>query len=172
MSDTTLRIAGVVRESITDGPGVRFTVFAQGCPHRCEGCHNPQTWPFEGGALVTVGAVIAKMKADPLLQGLTLSGGEPFCQAGPMAALAKAAHAEGYDVVVYTGYTFEALLAMGQKDPDVRALLEVADLLVDGPFIRAQKSYALRFRGSANQRILDVKKSLVAGAAVLAEAYN
>ncbi|NLK39302.1 MAG: anaerobic ribonucleoside-triphosphate reductase activating protein [Clostridiales bacterium] len=156
----TITIAGIVRESITDGPGIRFTVFAQGCPHHCEGCHNPQTWPFTGGTPVTVKTIIAKMKADPLLRGITLSGGEPFCQAAPMVALAKAAKAEGYDVVVYTGYTFEELLRMGERDQSVIDLLKQTDILVDGPFIKEKKSYDLRFRGSANQRIIDVPKSL------------
>lgn len=155
-----LHLAGVVRESIVDGPGIRYTVFAQGCPHRCQSCHNPQTWCFEGGVETDTGRIISEMKKNPMLKGLTLSGGEPFCQGMPMAELAREAHSSGYDVITYTGFTFEELLNKAKTEEGVLALLEETDILVDGPFIQDQKSYDLRFRGSANQRIIDVKSSL------------
>lgn len=155
-----LHLAGVVRESIVDGPGIRYTVFAQGCPHRCQSCHNPQTWCFEGGVETDTGRIISEMKKNPMLKGLTLSGGEPFCQGMPMAELARGAHSSGYDVITYTGFTFEELLNKAKTEEGVLALLEETDILVDGPFIQDQKSYDLRFRGSANQRIIDVKSSL------------
>lgn len=152
-----LRIAGVVKESIVDGPGIRFVVFAQGCPHHCDGCHNPATHDFNGGQLVTIDTIIAEMKKNPLLDGITLSGGEPFEQSEGFGELARRAQVAGYHVMTYTGYTYEALLA--QKDQPWQRLLEQTDLLVDGRFEVAQKSLRLKFRGSQNQRIIDVKKS-------------
>ena len=160
-----MRIANTVTDSIVDGPGLRFTVFTQGCPHRCPGCHNPDTHDPAGGREVSVEALAAEMGKDPLLQGLTLSGGEPFAQAADCARLAKAAHAVGWTVWTYTGYRFETLLA--RQDPAWRALLEETDVLVDGPFLEEEKSYDLRFRGSRNQRLIRVKESLAQGKVVL-----
>jgi anaerobic ribonucleoside-triphosphate reductase activating protein len=164
-----LRLAGIVRESIVDGPGVRFVVFAQGCPHRCPGCQNPQTWSFGGGFEVKTETIIAEMKRNPLLKGLTLSGGEPFCHPSGMAELAREARLHGFDVVAYTGFTFEELLEQQKKDTSIRTLLEQIDLLIDGPFIGHLKSYELIFRGSSNQRIINVKSSLLYGYAVDAD---
>ncbi len=161
-------MAGVVPESIVDGPGIRFAVFVQGCPHGCPGCHNPQTHPFEGGEVRKIEELFAQFRQDPLLKGVTLSGGEPFCQAAPLAELAKLVHGVGKDVAVYTGYVYEELLAM--EDPGVQDLLAETDLLIDGPYVEAQRNLELRFRGSENQRLIDVKKSLAAGRAVLWEA--
>lgn len=159
-----IRISGVVQDSIVDGPGLRLTVFTQGCPHRCPGCHNPHTHDFEGGYDEHIDVLAEKMRRNPLLDGLTLSGGEPFAQAGAAAQLAKRAHELGLSVWTYSGYTFEQLLQM--QDAHVRALLGETDVLVDGPFILEQRSLELKFRGSANQRILDMKKSLKAGLAI------
>ena len=161
-----LRISGIVRESVVDGPGIRFVVFTQGCPHHCPGCHNPDTHPFDGGKLVNIERILAEVDKNPLLKGLTLSGGEPFCQPGPLAELARKAHARGLDVMVYSGYTLEQLLEKAETEPEVGALLREADVLVDGRFIEAEKSLILKFRGSRNQRILDVKKSLSEGGPV------
>lgn len=168
---TKIRLAGVIRESIVDGPGIRMTVFCQGCPHHCRGCHNEQTWDFEGGYDSTVEKIIEEAKKDKLIKGLTLSGGEPFAQAEAMAELARQAKENGYDIFCYTGYTFEKLLSDFARHPEYRELLEQCDWLVDGPFILEEKSLMLHFRGSKNQRILDVKKSLEEGKAVLS-AYN
>ena len=96
---TVIRIAGVVKESIVDGPGIRYVVFAQGCKHNCKGCHNPHTHSFEGGSIVEVDSIISEMKRNPLLDGITLSGGEPFEQAEGFAVLAQKARANGYDVI-------------------------------------------------------------------------
>ena len=156
-----------IRESIVDGPGLRFTVFTQGCPHRCPGCHNPGTHDPAGGREVSVAELAAELSGNPLTDGLTLSGGEPFCQAAECAALARIARERGLNVWAYTGYTYERLLA--GEVPDALALLEQVDVLVDGPFVEAEKSYAALFRGSANQRLIDVPKSLAAGAVVLWE---
>ena len=162
-----LTIAGVIKESIVDGPGIRYTVFTQGCPHHCPGCHNPQTWAFEGGQKTTPQELFADFQKDPILKGVTFSGGEPFCQAAECAALARIARERGLNVWAYTGYTYERLLA--GEVPDALALLEQVDVLVDGPFVEAEKSYAALFRGSTNQRLIDVPKSLAAGAVVLWE---
>ena len=161
-----LRIAGVIRESVVDGPGIRFVVFTQGCPHHCPGCHNPETHPFEGGKLVDTSRVLEEILKNPLLKGATFSGGESFCQPGPLAELAKELHEKGRDVMVYSGFTFEQLCEKAKTEPDVKALLEQADVLVDGRFIEAQKSLLLKFRGSENQRILDLPQSLKEGRAV------
>ena len=161
-------MAGVVPESIVDGPGIRYAVFVQGCPHGCPGCHNPQTHPFAGGQVRDTGELFAQIQKNPLLKGVTLSGGEPFCQAAPLAELARQVHGVGKDVVAYTGYVYEDLLAM--EDPAVQALLGETDLLIDGPYVQAQRDLELCFRGSESQRLIDVKQSRAAGHAVLWEA--
>ena len=165
-----LRLAGVVSESIVDGPGIRFVIFTQGCPHACPGCQNPQTHDFAGGADVSLDELLGQALANPFVKGVTFSGGEPFCQAAALLPLALALKAEGRHLMAYTGYTFEELLAL--DDPAVRPLLSTLDLLVDGRFILAEKSLELKFRGSANQRVLDVPASLAADAPVWAEAYR
>ena len=164
-----LRISGIIRESVVDGPGVRFVVFTQGCPHHCPGCHNPDTHSFEGGKLVDINRIAGEISQNPLLKGVTLSGGEPFCQPGPLAELAHIVHAKGLDVMVYSGYTFEQLLKRAETEPDVQALLSETDVLVDGRFIQAEKSLLLKFRGSKNQRILDIPQSLAKGEPIWAE---
>ncbi len=166
----TLRIAGMARESIVDGPGMRYTVFTQGCPHHCPGCHNRQTHDFNGGRDIQLDELLEDICRNPIIQGVTFSGGEPFSQPGPLSELAAELKKRSKHIMVYTGYTFEQLLEM--EDPAVRRFLEQADLLVDGPFIQAERNIELRFRGSANQRILDVPKSLEENAPVWAEQYR
>ena len=160
----TLRLAGFAGDSIVDGPGIRFTTFCQGCPHHCPGCQNPETWPFEGGFEVTPEDVVEHVKRNPLTRGVTFSGGEPFAQAAAHAELARQLKAAGYEVASYTGYTFEQLLE--EQDPAKLDLLQQLDILVDGPFRQEELSLELRFRGSANQRILNVPQSLAQGKAV------
>ena len=162
-----MRIANTVSDSIVDGPGLRFTVFTQGCPHRCPGCHNPDTHDPAGGREVTVEELTEKLLSNPLTDGLTLSGGEPFCQAEECAKLAAAAREKGLNVWTYTGYTYERLIS--GEVPGAMDLLAQTDVLVDGPFVEAQKSYAALFRGSTNQRLIDVPRSLAAGQVVLWE---
>jgi len=164
---SVIRLAGIVPESITDGPGLRFTVFTQGCPHRCVGCHNPETWQLEGGYDSTTDQLISEMKKNPLLKGITLSGGEPFLQSTSLAGLAEAAHTSGFDVITFTGYSFEELLEMTKSDDGVMALLRQTDILIDGRFVQELKSYDLNFKGSSNQRAIDVKRSLENGRVVL-----
>ena len=149
-----LNVCGVEPESIVDGKGIRFVVFVQGCPHRCPGCHNPQSHPFEGGTVMNTEELFRKICENPLLKGVTFSGGEPFCQPEPLAELGKMVHARGLDVTTYTGYLYEDLLAM--ENPGVRDLLRETDILVDGPFLQEQKDLTLRFRGSGNQRVIDL----------------
>ena len=162
-----IRIAGTVDDSIVDGPGFRFVVFMQGCLHHCPGCHNPETHDFAGGRTVDTDAIVAQMRANPLLDGLTLSGGDPMEQPAPCAELARQAHALGLNVWCYTGYTLEQLLQ--EADPDRMALLRETDVLVDGPFLLAQRSLELKYCGSRNQRLIDVKKTLAAGVPTLWE---
>lgn len=169
MDATPLRLAGVIRESVVDGPGWRFVVFSQGCPHHCEGCHNPQTHDFDGGYMSTVGNIVKAVKEDPLLKGVTLSGGDPFVQADNFAVLAREVHNLGLDVITYTGYTVEQLMQGMDKNEGWRHLLEETDILVDGKFVLAKKSLNCKFRGSTNQRVIDPKKSIAAGKAVETE---
>ncbi len=171
MSDKVLKIAGVVRESIVDGPGIRFTIFCQGCPHNCEGCHNMQTHDFEAGSDCTLDKLINAIDENPLLQGVTFSGGEPFSQPGPLADLAQMIKERGKNIISYSGWTFEQLLEKGKDDPQILRLLSNIDILIDGPFILAQRDLSLLFRGSTNQRILDVPASLKVQKAVLKEEY-
>ncbi|HCC34644.1 MAG TPA: anaerobic ribonucleoside-triphosphate reductase activating protein [Ruminococcaceae bacterium] len=163
----TVRLAGTVPESVVDGPGFRFVVFAQGCPHRCPGCHNPATHDFEGGFVAVPEDIIAQAKKNPLLKGVTLSGGEPFAQAEGFAEIARLAREAGLDVITYTGYTFEELLK--GDIPGAHGLLGFTDILVDGRFEIENKSPLLKFRGSSNQRVLDTAASLAAGKAVTCE---
>ena len=162
-----MRIANTIQDSIVDGPGLRFTVFTQGCPHHCPGCHNPETHDPEGGKEVTVEELAARMVSNPSTGGLTLSGGDPFLQAAECAGLARLAHEQGRDVWTYTGYTYEQLLSEG--DPARLALLAETDVLVDGPFVEKLKSYAALFRGSTNQRLIDLNKTRERGEVVLWE---
>ncbi len=163
-----LRIAGTVNDSIVDGPGIRFTVFVQGCPHNCRGCHNPQTHDFNGGTITDTEELLEKIKSNPLLDGVTFSGGEPFCQAGALASLGKEIKKLGLNIVTYTGYTFEQLYSSREQN-NWNDLLKVTDVLIDGPFILEQKDWEIKFRGSSNQRYIDCQKSLEQGIAVETE---
>ena len=158
-----LDLAGIVSDSIVDGPGIRTTVFCQGCPHHCEGCHNPETWEFGCGTPMEEERILEIVRSNPLCRGVTFSGGEPFAQAEGFARLAKLLKAHRYEVAAYSGYTFEQLL---RGTPAQRELLGCIDVLIDGPFLLEQRSLQLPFRGSRNQRILNVPESLSRGEAV------
>lgn len=164
-----IKLSGLVPESFVDGPGIRFTIFTQGCPHRCEGCHNPETHDFNSGRMADVDKIFDKIIENPLIKGVTFSGGEPFSQPEPLAYLAAKLKNKGYHVMSYSGYTFEQLYDMSKENNHIRDLLENLDILVDGPFILSERSLELRFRGSKNQRIIDVHKSLDTGKAVVIE---
>ena len=165
----TLRLSGIVRESIVDGNGLRFVVFCQGCPHRCPGCHNPQTYDFSGGREVPLDRILTEIRKNPLLRGVTFSGGEPFCQAAAFAELGRQIKALPglLDVTVYSGYTYEQLAVKALSDPETAALLEVSDFLIDGPYLEDQRDLSLLFRGSRNQRYIDLKRTLRRGTPVL-----
>lgn len=143
----TIRLAGVVRESIVDGPGIRFTVFVQGCPHHCPGCHNPQTHDPEGGYDCAPQRLLEEIDRDPLVRGVTLSGGEPMEQAEALLPFAREVRARGPGSCDFSGYTFEQLLEMGTRRPAVRELLSLAFLLVDGRFVLAERDLTLSFPG-------------------------
>ncbi|MCL2566190.1 MAG: anaerobic ribonucleoside-triphosphate reductase activating protein [Defluviitaleaceae bacterium] len=160
-----VKIAGIVNDSIVDGPGLRLTVFSQGCPHNCKGCHNPQTHDFDGGYYIDTDEIIEMASNNPLLSGVTLSGGEPFMQVQPMAEIAEKAHEIGLNVIIYTGYTWEELMA----NEGFRGLALAADYVVDGQFAEALRTLDMPFVGSSNQRVIDVKKSMERGKAVLHE---
>lgn len=152
-----LNLSGILPDSIVDGPGIRTTVFAQGCPHHCPGCHNPETWPFGSGTDMEEDTIFQIVRSNPLCRGVTFSGGEPFAQPEGFTRLAQLLKEAGYEVAAYTGYTFEALLAGSEAQ---KCLLSKLDILIDGPFLLAEKSLEVPFRGSRNQRILDVPQSL------------
>ncbi|MGI6401194.1 MAG: anaerobic ribonucleoside-triphosphate reductase activating protein [Thermoguttaceae bacterium] len=159
-----IRIAGVVRDSIVDGPGLRYTLFVQGCPRRCPGCHNPQTHDPEGGVETTTERLLKDVASDPLLDGVTFSGGEPFMQAAALAEMASEIRKIGLNIVVYTGYTWEELRKAKRRDWD--KLISLADVIVDGPFVHELRDWRLNFKGSTNQRYIDAKKSLAKGRVV------
>jgi anaerobic ribonucleoside-triphosphate reductase activating protein len=164
-----VRIAGITKESVVDGPGIRMVIFAQGCPHQCEGCHNPQTHDPDQGLLMETDEILNMVAQARLIRGVTLSGGEPFLQAKPFSLLAKEIRLKNLDVVTYTGFTFEELLAISLKRPAVRALLANTDILVDGPYLAAERDLRLAFRGSRNQRLINVRRSLNEGRTILWE---
>ena len=152
----SIRIAGVVRESIVDGPGIRFTIFSQGCPHNCAGCHNEATHDFSGGYDCSIEKILCEIDKDPLLSGVTFSGGEPMCQPEGFYALAKKIKQRSLDIVIFSGYTYEELLQMEKERPALGGLLSLADYLIDGRFVLAERDLTLRFRGSRNQRFIDL----------------
>ncbi len=158
MSNTAsnLRISGIVAESIVDGPGFRYVIFTQGCPHHCPGCHNPQTHSFEGGYDADIPAMLEEIRQDPLLDGVTFSGGEPFCQPEALLPIAKAVKEMGKTIFIYSGYTLEQLLDLSKDRPAILELLRLSDTLVDGPYVESLRDLDLEFRGSSNQRLIDL----------------
>lgn len=164
-----MRIHNTIQDSIVDGPGLRYVVFAQGCSHNCNGCHNPETHDYDGGREVSVDDLAAEMLQNPLCDGLTLSGGEPFDQAWESALLASRAKMAEKTVWTYTGYRWEYIRRRSRYSVAWTLLLVHTDVLVDGPFVESLKSYDVKFRGSTNQRLIDVHKSLEAGEVVLWE---
>ena len=155
-----IKIAGIIKESIVDGPGIRLVVFTQGCVHNCIGCHNPETHSFTGGYYMGIEDIVEMVKRNPLLDGITLSGGDPFLQGNACAVLANRIKDIGLNVITYTGYTFEEIINEMEINHSWKELLLATDILIDGKFDINKKSLLLKFRGSKNQRIIDVKKSL------------
>jgi anaerobic ribonucleoside-triphosphate reductase activating protein len=149
-----IRLSGIIEESVVDGPGLRFVVFMQGCPHGCGGCHNPDTHDPGGGYSADTDDIIGRFMENPLLAGMTLSGGEPFLQARAARALAEQVKRAGKSLVAYTGFLCEELARQAVRDKDIRGLLHSVDILVDGPYIQELSTRASEFRGSSNQRVL------------------
>lgn len=156
LENTSLRIAGAINDSIVDGTGIRYTIFTQGCLLNCKGCQNPQTHCLDGGISVRLKDLYTEIKNNPLLSGVTFSGGEPFLHSVVLAQFANILKQDGYNIWCYSGYVFEKLIL----NVDHRRLLENIDVLVDGPYIEKLRSLELDFRGSSNQRIIDVARSL------------
>lgn len=161
-----LRVLDIARGTSVDGPGLRDSIYFAGCHHACEGCHNPQSWDMNGGKEMSDDEVMAILREDDF--DVTFSGGDPMYRAAEVARLARRIKAElGKTIWCYTGFVFEDIVMKA----DFRCLLETIDVLVDGPFVLAGRDISLRFRGSGNQRIIDVKQSLLTGKTVLMEQY-
>ena len=152
-----IRLHGKVAESIVDGPGLRYVVFVQGCPHGCEGCHNPASHDVNGGTLSSTSAIINELRSMRHHDGVTFSGGEPFLWGNELYEIGLVAHELGMNVMTYSGYTWEVLREKARSDEGVRKLLTITDILVDGPFVESKRDITLRYRGSSNQRILDLR---------------
>ena len=165
----TIRLASLIHDSIVDGEGLRTVVFTQGCPHNCPGCHNQASIPYDGGQILEIDRVLEDILSHDLKK-VTFSGGEPMIQAEACYNIAKVLKSKGYNLWSYTGYTMDALLK--HRDPYVRKFLEQLDILIDGRFILAERSIATLFRGSKNQRIIDVPKTLAQNKPVVATQYK
>lgn len=164
-----MRIAGIVKESTVDGPGIRLVVFAQGCKRHCRGCQNPSTMDYNGGKEVAIEDILKDIEADPLIDGISFSGGECFDQPEAFAELAiKIKEKKNFKICAWSGYLYEELIADASK----KKLLENIDYLVDGPFVLEKKSLTLKWRGSSNQRLVDVQESLRQNQAVVVEDFK
>lgn len=184
---THIDLYGTVTDSIVDGPGLRFSVFVQGCTHGCPGCHNPDSQPELGGTRASISDLVIEVRANGLIRGVTLSGGEPFEQPEACAQLACQLKQLGYNIWTYTGYLYEDLISFEAKplgdiaehalvqrasSPEsaqkaVRLLLDNTDVLVDGPFVQSRRSLGLRYRGSSNQRLIDMRATRESGCVTL-----
>lgn len=168
-----IRLAAYLQpDSIVDGEGIRTVIWTQGCPHNCLGCHNPETHDINGGALVDLEEVYEIIDGLEGQDGITFSGGDPFMQPKECSEIARYARSKGLNIWAYTGFTFESLLLLSEKKSEIMDFLKEIDVLIDGKFELAKKSYNCIFRGSSNQRIIDVKKSLKAKKVVLACKYQ
>ena len=159
--------ADLQSDSIVDGPGLRAVLWTQGCGHHCKGCQNPQTWDFEGGGLIPIDVVKDAIDELEGQTGFTFSGGDPMYQPEACVEIAEYVRNKGLNIWVYTGFTYEQVLKMAEKKPIYKKFLELTDVLVDGKFINGKKDLNLLFRGSSNQRLIDVKKSLEKGQVVV-----
>lgn len=163
-----IRLAGeLYADSIVDGNGIRAVIWTQGCAHRCPGCHNPDTHDFNSGFEFSVVEMKREISQLEFQDGITFSGGDPFYQSEACAEIAEHTQSLGMNVWCYTGFVYEELLKSAKQEPAIMRFLENIDILVDGPFMISKRSYSLKFRGSSNQRVIDVKKSLETGKTVL-----
>ena len=155
-----IRLAAVLGDSMVNGKGLRKAFFSQGCSHQCPECFNPHTWPFEGGQMCDIDELVKETLRESYLNGVTFTGGDPFQQPGPFAYMAEQFHKNGVNIWCYTGFTFEELLSLAKTDKNVQRMLDNIDVIVDGPFDKNKKSDQILYRGSYNQRIIDVPASL------------
>ncbi|HYF82021.1 MAG TPA: anaerobic ribonucleoside-triphosphate reductase activating protein [Clostridia bacterium] len=165
-----LRVAGIVKESVVDGPGFRYVIFAQGCTHGCKGCHNPDTHALDGGYAVDTDSLIEDIKQSRYIDGVTFSGGEPLLQAEAFIHIAEKLKELNMNIVCYTGFTFEEI--MQSKYESHIKLLRLTDMLIDGPYMEELKDLGLTYRGSKNQRIIDVKRSIEEQKVILERLYR
>lgn len=165
----SVRLSGIAYESLVNGPGIRRVLFSQGCKHNCKGCFNPDTHSFEGGREFSADYLVEDILKNPMLKGVTFSGGDPLEQADKFAYIAERLKRHGLNVWSYTGYTFEYIVKQAANMKDWQKLLDNIDVLVDGRFECDKSIEGLKFRGSSNQRIVDVKKSLATGKVVTME---
>jgi len=161
-----MRLSGITPESLVDGPGLRYVIFTQGCQHNCPNCHNQESWDIDSGKEFTVRQIISRIKRQKKkIQGITFSGGEPFLQSFELAQVAISARQIGWDVVTYTGFTYEQLIA--DNNTDNITLLYASDILIDGKYVDELKNVSLPFRGSSNQRMIDINETQKQGKIVL-----
>ena len=153
-----MKILDIVHDSIVDGIGLRTVIFFAGCPHKCKNCHNPESWDINNGYDITKEQIIEEIKNNPITQGITLSGGDPFYQAEEVKELAKELKTLSYNIWIYTGYTFEEIYY--GDDKSAKELLELCDVLIDSKYIDELKDLRLAFKGSSNQRIIDIQETI------------
>lgn len=163
MEKNMVRLAGILYESLVNGPGIRRVIFAQGCRHNCKGCFNPHTHSFDSGNLMNMDDIVNDILQNPMLGGVTFSGGDPFEQSEKFAYMAKRIKENKLNIWCFTGYTFEQLQKNKENNPGWDELLKSIDVLVDGKFEEAKKDDHIKFRGSTNQRIIDVQESIKKG---------
>ena len=154
-----IKIAGIVEESIVDGPGIRFVLFVQGCTHNCEGCHNSHTQDFSGGEYISIDEILKMIYENPLLDGVTFSGGDPFEQAEALSELSRQLKISNYHLITYSGYTYEEIEKKSLENQAWADLIENTDILIDGRFELSRRNLKLKFRGSENQRVIDIKET-------------
>ncbi|MDR3329915.1 MAG: anaerobic ribonucleoside-triphosphate reductase activating protein [Mycoplasmataceae bacterium] len=156
----SIRLAGIAQQSTVNGEGLRKVFFSQGCSHGCKNCFNPETWPFTGGQVFDIDVLVQQVLAEGYLNGVTLSGGDPFQQSEAFAILSTKLKQHKINIWAYTGYTFDELLKISKSNVHIKTMLNNLDVLIDGRFVEEQKDEHLKFRGSTNQRVIDVQKSL------------
>ncbi len=164
--------ADLLSDSIVDGPGLRTVIWTQGCSHHCEGCQNPQTWDHQGGGLVSIDDVCQAIDELEGQDGITFSGGDPMFQVDACLKIAQYCKEKGYNIWVYTGFTYEQILVMAKKNKAYLEFLKIIDVLVDGKFILKERDLNLLFRGSRNQRLIDVPKTLETGRVIVLDEYQ
>ena len=158
-----MRYAGLDKNDFTAAPGVSVSFYTQGCPHRCQGCHNPETWEFDGGKEFTpqvLNEIITALTANGIKRNLCILGGEPLCEENEFLTLLVISEVKhklpDVKVYIWTGFLYENLLKF--QTPHIKKILEMTDVLIDGPYIESLRNITLSMRGSSNQRIIELKK--------------